>query len=98
MRRARSRRAAVTAARRVCDSPPPGNATKQLGGTMETKANPAPLGLIGFAATTWLLSLINAGIFGQEAMPLVLGMALAFGGGAQVLAGILSYLRGNTFA
>jgi len=65
---------------------------------METKANPAPLGLIGFAATTWLLSLINAGIFGQEAMPLVLGMALAFGGGAQVLAGILSYLRGNTFA
>src|SRR5215469_16814619 len=61
-------------------------------------ANPAPLGLIGFAATTWLLSLINAGLFGQEGMPLVLGMALAFGGGAQVLAGILSYVRGNTFA
>jgi succinate-acetate transporter protein len=66
---------------------------------MENKfANPAPLGLIGFASTTWLLSMINAGFFGKEAMPLVLGMALAFGGGAQVLAGILSYLRGNTFA
>ena len=66
---------------------------------METKfANPAPLGLIGFAATTWLLSMINAGIFGKEGMPLVLGMALAFGGGAQVLAGVLSYFRGNTFA
>jgi succinate-acetate transporter protein len=66
---------------------------------METKfANPAPLGLIGFAATTWLLSMINAGIFGKEGMPLVLGMALAFGGGAQVLAGLLSYFRGNTFA
>jgi hypothetical protein len=61
-------------------------------------ANPAPLGLMGFAATTWLLSMINAGIFGKEGMPLVLGMALAFGGGAQVLAGILSYFRGNTFA
>jgi uncharacterized protein len=61
-------------------------------------ANPAPLGLIGFASTTWLLSLVNAGLFGSDSLPLVLGMALAFGGGAQVLAGILSYLRGNTFA
>jgi succinate-acetate transporter protein len=66
---------------------------------MENKvANPAPLGLIGFASTTWLLSLINAGIFGSDGMPLVLGMALAFGGAAQVLAGILAYFRGNTFA
>jgi succinate-acetate transporter protein len=61
-------------------------------------ANPAPLGLIGFAATTWLLSMINAGWFGKESMPLVLAMALAFGGGAQMLAGLLSYVRGNTFA
>jgi uncharacterized protein len=61
-------------------------------------ANPAPLGLIGFAATTWLLSMVNAGWYGKEAMPLVLAMALAFGGGAQVLAGLLSYFRGNTFA
>jgi len=61
-------------------------------------ANPTPLGLIAFASTTWLLSLINAGFFGSENMPLVLGMALAFGGGAQVLAGVLSYVRGNTFA
>ena len=54
---------------------------------METKlANPAPLGLIGFAATTWLLSMINAGLFGKESIPLVLGMALAFGGAAQILA------------
>jgi uncharacterized protein len=61
-------------------------------------ANPAPLGLIGFASTTWLLSLINAGIFEPKSLPLVLGMALAFGGGAQVLAGLLSFIRGNTFA
>jgi hypothetical protein len=61
-------------------------------------ANPAPLGLIGFAATTWLLSMVNAGWFDAKAMPLVLAMALAFGGGAQMLAGLLSYVRGNSFA
>lgn len=61
-------------------------------------ANPAPLGLFAFASTTWLLSLINAGLMGKEGLPIVFGMALAFGGGAQVLAGLLSYLRGNTFA
>lgn len=61
-------------------------------------ANPAPLGLMGFAATTWLLSLVNAGWFGAESLPLVLAMALAFGGAAQVLAGLLSFVRGNTFA
>lgn len=61
-------------------------------------ANPAPLGLIAFAATTWLLSLVNAGLFGADSLPVVLGMALAFGGAAQVLAGLMSYVRGNTFA
>src|SRR5580658_7891938 len=61
-------------------------------------ANPAPLGLFAFASTTWLLSLVNAGFFSQQSLALVFGMALAFGGGAQVLAGLLSYIRGNTFA
>lgn len=66
---------------------------------MEGKpANPAPLGLIGFATTTWLLSMINAGWFDEKSIPVVLAMALAYGGSAQALAGILSYVRGNTFA
>ncbi len=52
-------------------------------------ANPAPLGLFAFASTTWLLSLVNAGFYGKESLPLVLGMAVAFGGAAQVLAGIM---------
>jgi hypothetical protein len=66
---------------------------------MDSKlANPVPLGLFAFAATTWLLSLVNAGLMGKEGLPIVLGMALAFGGGAQVLAGLLSFVRGNTFA
>jgi succinate-acetate transporter protein len=60
-------------------------------------ANPAPLGLMGFATTTWLLSLHNAGFFTGDAIGMVLAMAFAFGGGAQFVAGILEYPKGNTF-
>ncbi|MEA3129981.1 MAG: uncharacterized protein QOF46_1776, partial [Paraburkholderia sp.] len=48
-------------------------------------ANPAPLGLAGFALTTWLLSMINAGWFSGESMGLVLACALAYGGTAQAI-------------
>lgn len=61
------------------------------------KANPAPLGLAGFAFTTWMLSMINAGWYSAAGMGLVLSLALAYGGLAQLVAGILEYPRGNTF-
>lgn len=65
---------------------------------MKTSApNPAALGLAGFALTTWLLSMINAGWFGGEALGLVLACALAFGGSAQAIAGLIEIPRGNTF-
>ncbi len=65
---------------------------------MENKiANPAPLGLFAFASTTWLLSLINAGLADGKGLVLVLAMALVFGGTVQAIAGILAFLRGNTF-
>ncbi|HBO38671.1 MAG TPA: transcriptional regulator [Pasteurellaceae bacterium] len=60
-------------------------------------ANPAPLGLCGFALTTWLLSLINNGTFTGENVGLVLAMGLAFGGTAQMIAGMFEYAKGNTF-
>ena len=60
-------------------------------------ANPAPLGLCGFALTTWLLSMINAGWFLPTSMPLVLAMAFAFGGTAQFVAGVCELPRGNSF-
>jgi uncharacterized protein len=60
-------------------------------------ANPAPLGLAGFAFTTWMLSMHNAGWFTGDAVPLVLALAFAYGGTAQVLAGLLEFPRGNTF-
>ena len=67
-------------------------------------ADPAPLGLSAFAATTLVFSFVNAGIIQQGADPgqqitnLFLPMALAFGGLAQLIAGILEFRTGNTFA
>lgn len=60
-------------------------------------SNPAPLGLAGFALTTWLLSMINAGWYSAESMNLVLACALAFGGTAQAIAGMMELPRNNTF-
>jgi succinate-acetate transporter protein len=60
-------------------------------------ANPAPLGLAGFGLTTVMLSLINCGVLPADAAPLVAPLAFAFGGVAQILAGILEYRNGNTF-
>jgi len=60
-------------------------------------ANPAPLGLTGFALTTWMLSLVNAGWFTAASVPLVLASAFAFGGAAQFAAGLMEMPRGNTF-
>ena len=65
---------------------------------MEKKfANPAPLGLAGFAMTTWMLSMVNAGWYTGAGVPLVLASAFAFGGTAQFAAGLLEAPRGNTF-
>ena len=60
-------------------------------------ANPAPLGLFGFALTTWLLSMVNAGFLAGAAVPLVLAMAFAYGGTAQFAAGLMEMAKGNTF-
>ena len=60
-------------------------------------ANPAPLGLAGFAFTTWMLSMVNAGWFTGAGVPMVLALAFAYGGTCQLLAGILEFPRGNTF-
>jgi succinate-acetate transporter protein len=61
------------------------------------QANPAALGLVGFGLTTVLLSLINAGLLPVGGEPVVFPLALAFGGTAQMIAGIMEYKVGNTF-
>ena len=60
-------------------------------------ADPAPLGLACFALTTFLLSLFNAGLVAEEGEPIVFGVALAYGGVAQVLAGMWEFRKGNVF-
>ncbi|UCE95980.1 MAG: acetate uptake transporter [Candidatus Bathyarchaeota archaeon] len=57
--------------------------------------NPAPLGLLGFGMTTVLLNLHNAGFYPLNSM--ILAMGLAYGGLAQVIAGVMEYRKGNTF-
>jgi succinate-acetate transporter protein len=62
-----------------------------------TPADPGPVGLAGFATTTFVLSMINANLVSGSALPVVLGLALAYGGIAQFVAGIWEFRTGNTF-
>lgn len=61
-------------------------------------ANAGPLGLSAFAITTFLLSMVNAGLLAKGAEPIVFGMALMMGGLAQVLAGMWEFRNGKTFS
>src|ERR1700754_5292149 len=60
-------------------------------------ANPGPLGLAAFGLTTIVLSSINAGLLPHEAVPVVVPLAFAYGGVAQIIAGVLEFRTGNTF-
>ena len=62
----------------------------------DTTANPAPLGLLGFGMTTVLLNLHNAGFYELNSM--ILAMGICYGGAAQIVAGIMEWKKGNTFA
>jgi len=67
--------------------------------------NPGPLGLLGFAVTTFVLGLyqIGAGLPHANALgsvgpdQAVFGLAVFFGGAAQFIAGIMEFRVGNTF-
>jgi succinate-acetate transporter protein len=65
--------------------------------TASTQANPGPLGLVAFGVTTIMLSLVNAGVLPAGGETVVLPLAFAFGGSAQLLAGLLEFKTGNTF-
>ena len=62
-----------------------------------TIADPAPLGLAGFAATTFFLSVVNTNMVSATVGGGVLGLALFYGGIVQLLAGMWEFTRGNTF-
>lgn len=60
-------------------------------------ADPGPLGLAGFAATTFILSSVNAGFIAGPLAPIFLTLGLFYGGLAQVLAGMWEFKKNNTF-
>jgi succinate-acetate transporter protein len=60
-------------------------------------ADPAPLGLAGFALTTFLLSVVNAHWAGTSSGSAWLGYAFAYGGLCQLLAGMWEFKRNNVF-
>ena len=60
-------------------------------------AGPGPLGLAAFALTTFVLSFFNAGFVSDAGEPIVFGLALAYGGLAQLLAGMWEFKNNNTF-
>jgi succinate-acetate transporter protein len=65
--------------------------------TQPVTADPGPLGLAAFALTTFVLSMFNSGLQSEKGLPIVLGLALAYGGLAQLLAGMWEFRTGNTF-
>jgi len=60
-------------------------------------ADPGPLGLAAFAMTTFVLSMFNSNLVNGKGLPVVLGLALAYGGVVQLLAGMWEFRTGNTF-
>jgi len=64
---------------------------------LRTLGNPGPLGLYSFASTTFILSMFNVQARGITVPNVVVGMAIAVGGLAQLLAGMWEFACGNTF-
>jgi succinate-acetate transporter protein len=63
---------------------------------VDTTANPAPLGLMGFGMTTVLLNIHNAGFYPVDSM--ILAMGIFYGGVGQIIVGCMEWKKGNTFA
>jgi uncharacterized protein len=85
----------VGGAREADVAPAPDPAAGRAAGW--SPADPAPLGLAGFAATTFMLSMMNTDLVSHLGLTGVLGLALAYGGVAQLIAGIWEFRTGNTF-
>ncbi len=59
------------------------------------KANPIPLGLLGYGMSTVLLSFANIGTYALGGM--IFSMAIFFGGIAQAMVCVMLYSKGDTF-
>jgi hypothetical protein len=81
--------------------PLPAEALQQLQETQEaTVAEPAPLGLFGFATGTFAIGYVLSGFTSgkAEAQIATAAVLLVFAGITQLLAGMWAFRKGNTFA
>lgn len=78
-------------------APPRAREVATSGPQAFTIADPGPLGLAAFALTTFVLSMFNADLVSRSGEAVVLGLAFAYGGLAQILAGMWEFRTGNTF-
>jgi hypothetical protein len=60
-------------------------------------ANPVPVGVAGFALTTFTLGLYTSGKFAMAGETIVFLFAIFYGGLVQLVAGFFSIARGDTF-
>ena len=59
-------------------------------------ANPAPLGLLSFATSVFLVSLTGMGTRGVQTPNIIVTTMIFFGGICQYIAGIMEFVAGNT--
>ncbi|KAI1099194.1 GPR1/FUN34/yaaH family-domain-containing protein [Jackrogersella minutella] len=59
-------------------------------------ANPAPLGLLSFATSIFMISLLGLEPRGVKAPNIIIPNMVFFGGAAQFIAGIMEFVAGNT--
>jgi len=57
--------------------------------------NPAPLGLLAFATSVFLVSITGMGTRGVEAPNIIITTMIFFGGVCQYIAGIMEFVAGN---
>lgn len=63
-----------------------------------TIADPAPLGLWGFATGTWIVGTVLAGVFPVSALTATIPLLVVFAGLAQFIAGLFAFRRANMLA
>ena len=72
------------------------SAQPTLPNTHRRFANPAPLGMFGFATSLMLISFFGVGARGATTPNIIVGPLIFFGGIGQYISGIMEFVSGNT--
>lgn len=59
-------------------------------------SDPGPWAVTAFSTTSFMLGIFNAGIMSGGGIPVVLDVAIFFGGIMQIIVAILEFIKGNT--